>query len=178
MHLPRTPNTSIVDSGCGAGAVLQEIAALNPTAQLVGLDVSETALAAAQSRLPGAVSITGFVNQSAIGKYYTAADLLVLPSLYRETWGLVVNEAMNFGLPAVVSDRVGCAPDLIRAGETGATFQAGSASSLYTTLNAILRDLPKLRAMGEAAHRHIAQYDLTRTVEGVVRAAYAAVGDR
>ena len=48
----------------------------------------------------------------------TVADMLVLPSLYTETWGLVMNEAMQFGVPCIVSDRVGCGPDLIRPGDT------------------------------------------------------------
>ena len=42
-----------------------------------------------------------------------AADCLVLPSDYRETWGLVVNEALASGLPCIVSDACGCAEDLV-----------------------------------------------------------------
>jgi len=54
-----------------------------------------------------------------------AADLLVLPSDRQETWGFVVNEAMACGISAVVSDAVGCGPDLIEAGGTGAVFPFG-----------------------------------------------------
>ncbi len=64
----------------------------------------------------------GFQNQSRMPSIYAAADLLVLPSDHQETWGLVVNEAMACGLPAVVSDAVGCGPDLIEARCTGAVF--------------------------------------------------------
>ena len=46
------------------------------------------------------------------------AFLLVLPSLFTETWGLVMNEAMQLGVPCIVSDRVGCDPDMIRPGDT------------------------------------------------------------
>ena len=56
--------------------------------------------------------VTGFVNQSDLPIYYHAADILVLPS-DEETWGLVVNEAMAAGTLPVVSDKVGCAPDLV-----------------------------------------------------------------
>lgn len=69
------------------------------------------------NRLP--VSFAGFLNQSEIAKAYVAADAIVLPSDFGETWGLVVNEAMATGLPAIVSDRVGCANDLVIDGETG-----------------------------------------------------------
>ena len=44
-------------------------------------------------------SFAGFLNQTEISKAYVAADVLVLPSDYSETWGLVVNEAMASGLP-------------------------------------------------------------------------------
>jgi len=57
-------------------------------------------------------SFAGFLNQTEISLAYVAADCLVLPSDYGETWGLVVNEAMASGLPCIVSDACGCAEDL------------------------------------------------------------------
>lgn len=57
-------------------------------------------------------SFAGFLNQTQISEAYVAADCLVLPSDYGETWGLVVNEAMASGLPCVISDRCGSAEDL------------------------------------------------------------------
>jgi glycosyltransferase involved in cell wall biosynthesis len=59
-----------------------------------------------------AASFAGFLNQTQVSRAYVAADVLVLPSDYDETWGLVVNEAMSSGLPCIISDRCGCAPDL------------------------------------------------------------------
>ena len=56
------------------------------------------------ARLGVRVTWLGFVNQSLMGRVYAGADCLVLPSEF-ESWGLVVNEAMATGLPAVVSDR-------------------------------------------------------------------------
>jgi glycosyltransferase involved in cell wall biosynthesis len=57
----------------------------------------------------------GFVNQVEIPEWYGAADLFVLPS-DREPWGLAVNEAMAAGAVPIVSDTVGCAPDLVMRG--------------------------------------------------------------
>ncbi len=57
-------------------------------------------------------SFVGFMNQTEIPAAYAAADLLVLPSDCGETWGLVVNEALASGLPAVVSNQCGSAEDL------------------------------------------------------------------
>ncbi|MBI3866297.1 MAG: glycosyltransferase family 4 protein, partial [Planctomycetia bacterium] len=53
-------------------------------------------------------TFAGFINQSRLPEAYVASDCLVLPSDDGETWGLVVNEAMACGVPAVVSDRAGC----------------------------------------------------------------------
>ena len=75
----------------------------------------------------------GFRNQTELGRFYKAADLLVLPS-FSETWGLVVNEALFYGLPCVVTDRVGSAPDLVRPGFNGEICQARSADSLAAAL--------------------------------------------
>ncbi len=57
-------------------------------------------------------SFLGFLNQTEVSRAYVAADCLVLPSDYGETWGLVVNEAMASGLPCIMSDRCGSAHDL------------------------------------------------------------------
>jgi glycosyltransferase involved in cell wall biosynthesis len=86
---------------------------------------------------PPSASFTGFLNQSEMSRAYVAADVLVLPSI-SETWGLVVNEAMACGLPAVVSDAAGCAPDLIEAGKTGFTFPAGDPAQLAQRLASLL----------------------------------------
>jgi glycosyltransferase involved in cell wall biosynthesis len=54
----------------------------------------------------------GFVNQSAIRDFYAASDVVVLPSRRQgETWGLVVNEAIQAGCGVVISDAVGCGPE-------------------------------------------------------------------
>jgi glycosyltransferase involved in cell wall biosynthesis len=81
----------------------------------------------------------GFRNQRELSPYYHAADLLVLPSDHAETWGLVVNEAMTHGLPAVVSSRVGCAEDLVDQGKTGERFEQFTAEALA---NAVARAVP------------------------------------
>ena len=61
------------------------------------------------SSMVNQVHFAGFVNQSKITQYYLAADILALPSRQAgETWGLVVNEALQAGCAVVMSDAVGC----------------------------------------------------------------------
>ena len=71
------------------------------------------------------IHFAGFQNQTELPAFYAAADVLVLTSDSSETWGLVVNEAMACGVPAIVSNAVGCAPDLILDRQTGFTFDCG-----------------------------------------------------
>lgn len=84
------------------------------------------------------VFLTGFVNQSEIVKYYAIADVFVMSSGDGETWGLSTNEAMNFGLPLVISDLVGCAEDLVDE-FTGYTFSFGSVKELTDTLLKVIK---------------------------------------
>ncbi|WP_172616764.1 glycosyltransferase family 4 protein [Methylacidiphilum kamchatkense] len=79
------------------------------------------------------VIITGFLDQSEIAKAYVAADLFVLPST-NDTWGLVINEAMNFGLPIIASNLVGCAQDLIKENCNGFLFPANDVDKLTECL--------------------------------------------
>ncbi len=76
------------------------------------------------------VLFVGFQDQRHISAFYHAADMLVLPSIADETWGLVVNEALQHGVPCIVSDAVGSAPDLIEPRATGEIYRAGSPKEL------------------------------------------------
>ena len=111
----------------------------------------------------------GFVNQSEIGKYYVMGDVFVLPSK-RETWGLVVNEAMLFGLPALVSDRVGCREDLVINGKTGFVFPSDDETALVNNLQDILNKPYVLKQLGQTAAEHIKRYNADAAVEGIIKA--------
>ncbi|MBY0227556.1 MAG: glycosyltransferase family 4 protein [Hyphomicrobium sp.] len=85
--------------------------------------------------------LLGFCNQTQMPAVYAAADVLVLPSEC-ETWGLVVNEALASGKPVVVSEAVGCAPDLAADGKIGRTFPVGDRPALAHSLGAVLGTPP------------------------------------
>jgi glycosyltransferase involved in cell wall biosynthesis len=75
----------------------------------VGSGPLEDSLRADAQAFPGRVHFTGFINQSEIPSYYAAADILILPSRRMgETWGLVVNEALQAGCGVVMTRAVGC----------------------------------------------------------------------
>lgn len=86
------------------------------------------------------VILTGFINQSKISEYYAISDVFVMCSTIGETWGLSVNEAMNFDLPLVVSDQTGSAGDLVKEGVNGYLFETGNVDELTAKLNQLLYD--------------------------------------
>jgi glycosyltransferase involved in cell wall biosynthesis len=98
-----------------------------------------------------------FQNQSMLPAVYLMADVLVLPSL-SETWGLVVNEAMNLGCPAIVTERVGCAYDLVVPRQTGWVFPPGNTRALKQCVEEALSDPERLHQIGENARRHVLQF--------------------
>ena len=112
-------------------------------------------------------TFAGFMNQTGIPSAYAAADVLVLPSDAGETWGLVVNEAMACGLPAFVSESVGCAPDLVLEGATGHRFALGDTGALATLLTAAAADPDRLRRMGERARTHVAAFSVEASARGI-----------
>jgi glycosyltransferase involved in cell wall biosynthesis len=121
-----------------------------------------------EHKLP--VSFAGFLNQTEVTSAYAAADCLILSSDY-ETWGLVVNEAMVCGLPAIVSDRVGCGPDLVRSGETGEKFAFGSVDVLSQKMLSMAESRDRLTVMGECARELVLRhYTVESAVEGTIKA--------
>jgi glycosyltransferase involved in cell wall biosynthesis len=120
---------------------------------------------------------TGFLNQTEMWKAYVPADAFALPSTDRETWGLVTNEAMLFGLPVIVSDQVGCGPDLVIDGETGYRF-TGGADGLAEAMGRLTRDRDRARAMGLAGRKLVLErYSMPVATAGL-KAAFAAVCGR
>jgi glycosyltransferase involved in cell wall biosynthesis len=116
------------------------------------------------------VRFAGFLNQSEMVGAYVASDYLVLPSDGGETWGLVVNEAMACGLPCIVSDQVGCGPDMIVPGRTGSRYPIGDIGQLSKVLAGYAADAGGLPPMRAAAKAMAANYDLGAAVEGTMRA--------
>nr|UXE45937.1 D-inositol-3-phosphate glycosyltransferase [uncultured bacterium] len=114
------------------------------------------------------ISPLGFVNQKRLASVYAAADCLVLPSAH-ESWGLVVNEAMATGLPVVVTDHVGCAPDLVIPGETGEVSGAGDPADLAQALERV-----RLRGargtMEHACRARVARHNFAAATTGLLAA--------
>ena len=100
---------------------------------------------------------------------------MVLPSR-SEPWGFVLNEAMEFALPLVVSEAVGAGPDLVRAGENGLVVPVGDSPALAAALARLADDENLRRRMGRASRALIAGFTPESWARGVARAVEGVTG--
>lgn len=124
----------------------------------------------------GPIRFAGFLNRSKISEAYLACDVLVLPSDAGETWGLVVNEAMSCGRACIVSDHVGCGPDMVRPWATGMIYPLGDVEILVGVMKDLASDAARLTDMGSKARLTAQNYSVSSAVEGVLHALHATVG--
>jgi glycosyltransferase involved in cell wall biosynthesis len=123
------------------------------------------------------VRFLGFVNQTGLPSVYCSSDALVLPSGY-EPFGVVVNEAMLCGCPAIVSDRVGAKFDLVRDGETGYVYPCGDVEALANALRTLFEDRSQFERVAAAAKERMKTWTPEMNVSAFVRAVQIATASR
>jgi glycosyltransferase involved in cell wall biosynthesis len=116
--------------------------------------------------------LTGFVNQSSIPQYYAASDLVALTSS-REPYGLAVSEGASFGLPAVVSDRVGCVGDSddARPGVNALVYPSGDREQLQSSIERLYRDRALYERMAAASAEISKDHDVPMAARAMAAAA-------
>jgi glycosyltransferase involved in cell wall biosynthesis len=112
------------------------------------------------------IRFLGFRNQSELPAIYDLCDVFVLPSSF-EPWGLSINEVMNAGKAVVVSDLVGCAPDLVKDGQNGRTFPVGDIMALA---EAIRWAISHRDAAGEFSLKQIQTWSYQENIQGLKQA--------
>jgi glycosyltransferase involved in cell wall biosynthesis len=118
-------------------------------------------------RSPSRFRVLPFQNQSRMPLVYRLGDLFVLPSAKGETWGLAVNEALASGRPVLVSDKVGCAPDMVDD-TCGRVFSWGRKGDLSAALNGLLQDQAGLLAMRTPATIKAWEFDIAKTEAAIL----------
>jgi len=98
---------------------------------------------------------------------YRLGDALVLPSGYGETWGLAVNEAQACGRPALVSECVGCARDIVREGENGITFRTDEWNDCVRAMKQMTK--VDWRGKREAIRAGAWEFDTARGADALLR---------
>jgi glycosyltransferase involved in cell wall biosynthesis len=146
---------------------------------IVGTGAMENALhsLAAQLGVQDRVTFAGFVNQSELPRYYVAADVFAFPA-EGENWGLVVNEAMNFGLPLLLGPGVGAADDLLHDGENGYRLRSIDAAQLAAQLRTLALDPGLRRRMGDASKAIISSWGIEQAADAIAEAVKRSTGNR
>ena len=121
------------------------------------------------------VYLPGFRQISELPRFYAHADAVILAST-KDTWGLVINEAMASSLPVLVSNHCGSAPELVREGINGYTFDPYRVDELAGLMTR-LAELPEREreSLGEGGKRLIADWGLDRFAGGLSEAAKKAL---
>jgi glycosyltransferase involved in cell wall biosynthesis len=133
---------------------------------LAGSGPSESTLRRLAGHLALPADFLGYLNVTEVAELYGAADVFVLPSI-SEAWGLVVNEAMEFSLPIVVSDRVGALP-LVKDGRNGFVVDARSVEALTEAITKIGSDAELRRRMGDQSRILIEDQTLDRWADALI----------
>ena len=128
------------------------------------------------------VRFVGHIDQTDLPTLLYSSDVLVLPSVsnrrVRETWGLVVNEAMNCGLPVIASDAVGAvAGGLVVHQETGLVVPERNPGALARAIEELVADEAKRRRLGQIGRSRVLAWSYSAAADGF-DAALAAAADR
>jgi len=128
---------------------------------------------ASRLQLGGDLLLPGFQQYEALPTYYGLASAFIHASTV-EQWGLVVNEAMAAGLPVLVSNRCGCAMDLVREGRNGFRFDPLDTEGLAGLMARVAADEGERLQMGETSRRIIAEWPTARFAAGLEAAVACA----
>jgi glycosyltransferase involved in cell wall biosynthesis len=110
-----------------------------------------------------------FQNQLRMPVLYRVGDVFILPSGGPgETWGLAINEAMACSRAVMVSDKTGCAPDLVKENENGIVFKYDDSAKCRHFLQSLLADRKKLSLMGQQSAKIISTFSYENIVAAIV----------
>lgn len=113
------------------------------------------------------VFFAGSMDVEALAVEYAKASCLVLPS-FSEPWGLVVNEALSYGCPVVVSHRCGCVPELVENQQTGLVFEARNVDDLANKLLAVPASFADVEATARGCLKLISKYSPQVAAEDIL----------
>lgn len=105
--------------------------------------------------------------QETLPYYYSAADMLIMPSYY-ESFGMVALEAMACGTPVVASD-VGGLHYLVQDGKTGFVVPSGDPEALVDPLNKLMNDAELRAKMGQQAAKYAMKYSWELITDDIIK---------
>ncbi|WP_158900930.1 glycosyltransferase family 4 protein [Burkholderia sp. L27(2015)] len=167
----------------GIATVLDAFAGLkrrvpNASLRIVGTGVMHDELVAKviELGLSDSIHFLGSLQDEPLSREYFSATCLVLPSK-SEPWGLVVNEALSHGCPAVVSESCGCVPELIIDGISGYSFSAGDVAHLQRTMLKAMEAFADTASVAKRCMGVIQRFDPPSAAANIARGCALMLGD-
>ncbi len=115
------------------------------------------------------IKFFGFKKPSEISKYYFISDLFIVSS-EEDRSPKAMNEAMNFSIPIITTDRVATARDMINPGKNGFIYNLGDIDKLTEYIEMILESRSKEKELGEEALKTVLNWNFDRDIQGIIDA--------
>jgi glycosyltransferase involved in cell wall biosynthesis/polysaccharide pyruvyl transferase WcaK-like protein len=128
----------------------------------------------ASLKLESNIHLPGFLQYHELPRYYAEASIFVHAST-TEQWGLVVNEAMASGLPVLVSNRCGCALDLVKEGENGFLFDPNDENALARLMLQTSSTSFPLHQFARKGQQIVSKFGVQAFASGIEQAALCAL---
>jgi glycosyltransferase involved in cell wall biosynthesis len=163
--------------------LLEAFAKVHSKASNVRLDLvgagplrAELMARVSELKLEHVVSFLGAKNITEIAELFVESTASVLPS-HSEPWGLVVNESLSYGCPAVVSNVCGCVPDLVVDGVTGYSFEVGDIEALSRAMLSTIELAADRVAVAKQCLAVISEYTPNHAASQILDGCARIVGD-
>jgi glycosyltransferase involved in cell wall biosynthesis len=167
----------------GLNDLLEAFAKVHSKASNVRLDLvgagplrAELMARVSELKLEQVVSFLGAKNITEIAELFVESTASILPS-HSEPWGLVVNESLSYGCPAVVSSVCGCVPDLVVDGVTGYSFEVGDVEALSRAMLSTMELAADRVAVAKQCLAVISEYTPNRAAAQILDGCARIVGD-
>jgi glycosyltransferase involved in cell wall biosynthesis len=110
------------------------------------------------------INFHGFIPNEELAKFYQEANLVVVPSVWYEVFGLINIEAFSYGTPVIASN-IGGLPELIEEGHNGHVFQPGNSEELSAILESLVSNPDRLRRLEEGAFSSSKKYAIEEHIK-------------
>jgi glycosyltransferase involved in cell wall biosynthesis len=125
---------------------------------------------AAENNIENKISFLGFQNQQEVPQLYAISDFVVFPSLYDETWGRAVNEAMAYSLPIIASRKVGATGDIVKDGINGFVVKENDIDEITEKMFVLANDKKLRKKMGNKSKEIISKWTYENYIQNAIQA--------
>lgn len=113
------------------------------------------------------IKFYGNIRNEEIEGYYGKSDVLVVPSVWCEVFGIVILEAFRAGIP-VIASRIGGIPEIVKHNYNGFLFDPGNVYQLKQILENLLENPKILMELGDNARNYVKEYDISEHMKGLI----------